>query len=106
MTTKADLLHSITNSVRQKHPWRISQEKYLALFGELPREFLAERLAYDNLLEKTKQFKLCNLVLSEVKVEIKLTLDECIAWELSLDKWEIARAHNILPGDIKKLLKD
>jgi hypothetical protein len=102
---KQALLQGIAESVRRKHPWRISQEKYLALFGELPKEFLAERLAYDNLLEKTKQFKICNLVLSEVKIEIKLTLDECIAWEISLDKWEEARAHNILPGDIKKLLK-
>lgn len=103
---KQQLLQSITDAVRKKHPWRISQEKYLNLFKELPREFLEERLAYDNLLEKQKQFKLCQLVLSEVKIEIKLTLDECIVWELNLDKWEEARAHNIVPNDIKKLLKD
>ena len=99
------LLTSIANEVQKKHPWKISQEKYIALFGELPIEFLAERLAYDNLLEKQKQFKICQLILSSVKIEIKLTIDECIVWELNLDKWEEAKAHNILPGDIKKLLK-
>ena len=103
---KRELLQAITNSVRKKHPWRISQDKYLALFGELPREYLDERLAYDNLLEKSKQFKLCQLVLSEVKIEIKLNIDECIIWELSLDKWVDAKAHNIVPNDIKKLLKE
>jgi len=103
---KADLIKSITDTIRKRHPWRIPQDKYKALFGEFPREFLEERLAYDNLVEKSKQFKQCHLVLSEVKVEIKLSLDEFIAWELSLDKWEEARAHNILPGDIKKLLKE
>jgi len=102
---KQELLREITESVRRKHPWRISQDKYKALFGELPREFLDERLAYDNLLEKVKQFKICQLILSEVKVEIKLSIDELITWELSLDKWEAVRAHNIVPGDIKKLLK-
>jgi hypothetical protein len=103
---KQALLHGIADSVRKKHPWKISQEKYVNLFGELPREFLEERQAYDVLIEKSQQFKLCHLVLSSVKVEIKLTLDECIAWELSLDKWEEARNHNILPGDIKKVLKE
>lgn len=103
---KAELLRSITQSVHKKHPWRISQDSYLKLFGYLPQEFLNERLAYDNLVEKQKQFKLCQLVLSEVKIEIRLTLDELITWELNLDKWESARAHNILPGDIKKLLKE
>lgn len=103
---KQALLQAITDSVRKKHPWKISQEKYQKLFGELPREFLAERLAYDNLLEKMKQFKLCHLCLSEVKVEIQLTIDECIIWELNLDKWEEARAHNIVANDIKKLLKE
>jgi len=44
------------------------------------------------------------LVLSEVKIEIKLTLDELIIWELSLDKWQEAKIHNIYPIDIKKLL--
>lgn len=103
---KQELLREITESVRKKHPWRINQDKYLSLFKELPREFLEERQAYDNLVEKAKQFKLCNLVLSEVRVEVKLTLDELIQWELNLDKWEDARAHNIVPNDIKKLLKD
>lgn len=98
------LLTAIAEQVYRKHPWKISQEKYIALFGELPREFLAERLFYDNLLEKSKQFKICQLVLSEAKVEIKLTLDECISWELNLDKWEEARSHNITPNDIKKIL--
>jgi hypothetical protein len=101
---KHDLLKSITENVRKKHPWSISQEKYQAFFGELPREYLNERLAYDNLLEKCKQFKLCHLVLTQVKIEVKLNLDECIAWELG--RWEEASAHNIVPNDIKKLLKE
>ena len=101
---KQELLQSITNNVRKKHPWKISQEKYLSFFEELPRAYLEERIFYDNLLEKVKQFKLCHLVLSEVKVEIKLTLDKCIAWEIS--RWEESKSHNILPSDIKKLLKD
>lgn len=101
---KQELLKSITDNVRKKHPWKISQDKYKAFFGELPKEYLDERLAYDNLLTKCKQFKLCHLVLSEVKVEIKLSLDECIAWEL--DRWEDAKSHNIFPNDIKKLLKN
>jgi|SRR5271165_1995875 len=103
---KQELLRAITNNVRQKHPWRISQDKYRAVFGELPREFLEERISYDNLVEKSKHFKLCQLTLSEVKIEIKLTLDECIIWELSLDKWIDAKSHNIVPNDIKKLLKE
>lgn len=103
---KQQLLHGIAESVHKKHPWRAPQEKYLKLFGEFPKEFLAERQAYDNLIEKAKGFKLCHLSLSDVKIEIKLTIDELIIWELSLDKWEEARAHNILPGDIKKILKD
>lgn len=103
---KQALLLAITNSVRQKHPWKISQDRYQKVFGDLPREYLNERLAYDNLLEKAKSFKLCHLILSQVKVEIQLTLDECIVWELNLDKWEEARAHNIVPNDIKKLLKE
>jgi hypothetical protein len=103
---KQALLRSIADNVRKKHPWKISQDKYIKLFGELPREFLNERLAYDNLLEKQKQFKLCQLVLSEVKIEIKLTLDECIIWEFNLDKYEEAKLHNIFPNDIKKLLKE
>lgn len=101
---KAELLKVITSNVHKKHPWYISQEKYIEVFGELPKEFLLERQAYDNLLEKLKQFKLCQLILSETKVEIKLTLDECIAWEIN--RHEEAIAHNILPSDIKKLLKD
>lgn len=102
---KQELLKAITAAVRSKHPWTISQEKYIALFGELPKEFLDERLAYDNLLNKVKTFKKCSLILTNVKVEILLTLNECIIWELSLDKWEEARLHNILPGDIKKLIE-
>jgi len=101
---KQELLKAITNAVRSKYPWAISQEKYLSLFGELPKEYLEERLAYDNLLIKVKQFTKCQLILSEVKVEIILTLDECIRWQLSLDQYEEAKLHNILPGDIKKLL--
>lgn len=104
MTSKADLLRSIADNVRKKHPWKISQEKYVSVFGELPRDYLNERLPYDNLVEKSKNFKLLHLVLSEVKLEIRLTLDQCIAWELS--RWEEASAHNILPNDIKKLLKE
>lgn len=103
MTNKEELLSNIANNVRKKHPWKIAQDKYVAFFGELPREYLNERLAYDNLLEKLKSFKLCHLVLSEVKVEIHLTLDQCIAWEIA--RWEEAGPHNILPGDIKKILK-
>ena len=103
---KQELLQSITDSVRNKHPWKISQDKYQKVFGDLPREFLEERLAYDNLIEKAKSFKLCHLILTQTKIEIQLTLDECIAWELNLDKWEDARAHNIVPNDIKKLLKE
>jgi len=100
---KQELLRSIADNVRKKHPWKISQEKYMKFFGELPREYLNERLAYDNLLEKAKQFKLCHLVLSEVKVEIRLTIDQCIEWEIA--RWEDASAHNIMPNDIKKILK-
>ena len=102
---KLQLLQSIADAVHKKHPWRISQEKYILLFGDLPKDFLDERLAYDNLIEKSKQFKLCQLILSEVKVEIKLTLDELIAWELSLDKWLDAKLHDIVPNDIKKIIK-
>jgi hypothetical protein len=101
---KLDLLKAITDNVRKKHPWYIHQDKYLAFFGELPKEFLNERLYYDNLLEKTKQFKLLHLVLSEVKVEIKLTIDECIAWEIS--RWEDAKLHNVVVNDIKRILKE
>jgi hypothetical protein len=103
---KHDLLRAITENVKKKHPWRISQEKYLKLFGELPKEFLEERIAYDNILEKSKKYKILHLVLSEVKVEIVLTLEQCIIWELNLDKWSDAKLHNIVPNDIKKLLKD
>lgn len=100
---KQELLKSIAENVQRKHPWKISQEKYEKFFGELPREYLSERQSYDNLLEKSKQFKLLHLVLSEVKVEIRLNLDQCIEWELG--RWDEARAHNIVPGDIKKILK-
>jgi len=101
---KQELLKAIADNVRKKHPWRVAQEKYVAVFGELPREFLEERQAYDNLVEKAKRFQLCNLVLSEVKVEIRLNFDQCIQWEIA--RWEEAKAHNILPSDIKKLLKE
>lgn len=101
---KQELLKNITDNVRKKHPHKISQERYVKFFGELPREYLNERLAYDNLLEKSKSYKLLHLVLSEVKVEVRLNLDQCIEWEIG--RWEEARAHNILPNDIKKLLKD
>src|ERR1700690_61480 len=103
---KQALLRGIAEVVRKKHPWSISQERYLDLFGKLPQEFLEERIYYDNLVEKSKQFKLCKLPVPDIKIEIKLTLDECITWELSLDKWEEARAHNIFPGDIKKLIRE
>ena len=99
---KQELLCGIVDNVRKKHPWKISQEKYFKFFGELPQEFLDERLAYDNVMEKNKQYKLLHLVLSEVKVEIRLTLNQCIVWEIA--RWEDAVLHNILPGDIKKLL--
>lgn len=103
---KQELINGIAKSVKSKHPWKIPQDKYQNLFLELPKEFLEERIHFDNLLEKQNQFKKCNLILSEVKIEIKLTLDECIIWELSLDKWADAKLHNILPGDIKKQLKE
>lgn len=102
---KLSLLYAIAETVRKKHPWRVSQEKYLELFGEYPKEFLAERLAYDNLMEKAKKFKLCILPES-IPIDIRLTLDELIRWELSLDRWKDDVAfHNILPNDIKKLVK-
>jgi hypothetical protein len=87
---KQELLRAITDNVRKKHPWQISQEKYMNFFGELPHEYLQERLILDNLVEKSKQFKLCFLTLSEVKIEIKLNLDQCIAWEIA--RWEDAIA--------------
>ena len=101
---KSELLIAITKQVQAKHPWYISQERYQSFFGELPKEFLNERLAYDNLLIKAKEFKLCQLILSETKIEIKLSLDQCIEWELA--RWEDAKAHRITVGDIKKLLKE
>ena len=101
---KSELLIAITKQVQSKHPWYISQERYQSFFGELPKEFLNERLAYDNLLIKAKEFKLCQLILSETKIEIKLSLDQCIEWELA--RWEDAKAHHINAGDIKKLLKE
>lgn len=101
---KQALLQSITDNVRKKHPWRITQERYVGFFGELPRAFIEERIAYDNLIEKNKQFKLCHLILSEVQVQIQLNLDQCIAWEIG--RWEEASLHNILPSDIKKMLKE
>jgi hypothetical protein len=101
---KQEILRAIADNVKKKHPWNISQDKYLGFFGELPREYFDERLAYDNLLEKAKAFKLCHLVLSEVKIEVRLSFDQLIAWELA--RWEEATRYNILPNDIKKLLKD
>lgn len=101
---KAELLLAIIKQVQSKHPWYISQERYQSFFGELPKEFLNERLPYDNLLVKVKEFKLLQLILSEVKVNIKLTLDQCIEWELA--RWDDAKAHHITAGDIKKLLKE
>ena len=88
-------------------PWKISQEKYIAVFGELPREYLNERLAFDNLVEKAKNFKLCHLGLQQVKIEVQLSFDQCIEWELNIDKWkDDVKAHNIVAGDIKKLIKE
>lgn len=101
---KQELLKIIVDNVHKKHPHKISQDKYLQFFGELPREYLEEKILYDNLLEKSKKFKLLHLVLTEVKIEIRLNLDQCIAWEIG--RWEEAKAHNILPNDIKKILKD
>jgi hypothetical protein len=101
---KQELLIAITHNVRKKHPWKISQEKYVEFFGELPHEYIDERLAYDNLLEKSKSFKLLHIVLSETKLEVRLNLDQLIAWELA--RWEGAGQHNIVPNDIKKLLKE
>ena len=101
--SKQEVLKSIVDNVRKKHPWRISEERFVRVFGELPREYLEERVAYDNLVEKAKRFKLFFPTLTEVKLEIALTLEQCIVWEIS--RWEEAQAHNILPGDIRKLLK-
>lgn len=104
---KQSAIKEIAESVRKKHPWNIAQEKYLALFNILPKEFLEERIHFDNLLLKIESFKLCQLNLSEVKVNIKLTLDELVQWELQLDKWkDEVNIHNIYPSDIKKYLKD
>jgi hypothetical protein len=102
---RLDMIRGIAENVRKLHPRYVPQERYLKLFAELPHSFVEERQAFDNLIEKQKSFKLCRLQLDDVKVEIKLTLDECIDYELALDKWADARAHNILPSDIKKLLK-
>lgn len=99
---KQTLLQNIVDNVRKKHPWKISQEKYQTFFGDLPSEFLTERLAFDNLIEKSKKFKLCSLHLLEVRVEINLTLEQCIEWEIG--RWEEAKLHNIVPNDIKKIL--
>jgi hypothetical protein len=101
---KAQLLHEITDNVRKKHPHAISQDKYVKFFGELPREYLDERLAFDNLLEKSKKFQVLRIpFLSETKLEVRLNLDQCIAWEIG--RWEEAASHNILPSDVKKLLR-
>ncbi len=100
---KQALLLTITDNVRKKHPWKISEDKYIKFFGQPPVDYLDERIAFDNLLKKSKHYQLLHLVLSEVKVEIRLNLDQLIAWEIA--RWEEASAHNILPSDIKKLLK-
>lgn len=102
---KQSLIKGITDSVSRKIPWRIDHQKYFDLFHEYPREFVEERGIYDAFIEKSKKFKFFELRFDSVKIEIKLTLDELIVWELSLDKWEEARLHNITPGDIKKILK-
>lgn len=101
---KSEFLRAITDNVRKKHPWKISEEKYSEFFGSLPREYLEERIAYDNLFEKSRNYKYLHLVLTQVKIEVHLTLDQCIRWEIA--RWEDAIAHNIVPNDIKKLLKD
>ena len=101
---KQELLKAIAKSISSKHPWKINHLEYLELFKEFPREFIEEKEIYDVLVSKSNSFKLCNLILSQVKIEIKLTLDELILWELSLDKWQEAKNHNIYPIDIKKLL--
>ena len=104
---KQALLRDIANSVQKKHPWRIDQSRYVELFHELPRSFIEERENYDRLVEKAKQFKLCNIILTQVKIEVNLTLDELIAYELSLDKWSEAKMmYDVLPGDIKKILRE
>jgi len=102
---KQSLIEGIAESVQRKHPWRIDHKKYFDLFHEYPREFVEELATYDALVEKSRHFKLCELRFDQVKIEIRLTLDELIAWELSLDKWEESRKHDIVPGDIKKILK-
>jgi hypothetical protein len=63
----------------------------------------SRRAPYDALLERAKKFNLCQLITAEVKVNIWLNIDQCIQWEIG--RHEEAAAHNILPGDIKKLLK-
>lgn len=103
---KTVLLEQIAESVQKKHPWQIEKHRYLAQFKELPKEFLEEEQAWNVLLEKSAKMKKCQLILNSVKIEVKLTLDELIEWELTLDKWEEAKSHNILPGDIKKILKE
>lgn len=104
---KQDLLTAITNNVRRKHStdgWCIAENKYTAFFGDLPKDYLIERQAYDNLLEKAKSFKTLHLVLSETKVEVRLTLDQTILWEIARN--EEAGLHNIVVKDIKKRLAE
>lgn len=102
---KQALLQGIADAVSKKHPHKIPQEKYLQIFGEYPKEFIEEKLLFDNLAKKALAFEKCNLILSSVKIEINLTLHELIIWELNLDKWEEARLHNVTVNDIKKILK-
>lgn len=102
---KQETIKAITDNVNKKHPWKISQDKYIEAFGDLPNAYLEERIYLDNLMERTKHFKLLFLPnLNQLKVEIKLTLDQLISWEIA--RWEEAKMHNILPSDIKKLLKE
>jgi hypothetical protein len=107
---RSELVTAIAKAVRSKHPWKIGQDKFSAFFGDLPKEFLEERQAYDILVEKAKGFKHCGLILSEVKIEVKLTLDQLIAWEIYLhaERYaaEGAARHDIRTTDIKKALKD
>lgn len=103
--SKNELLKQIIENVKKKHPWRISEDRYIEFFGELPREYLEERIFYDNLLSKTKQFKICNLVLSQVKIEICLNFDQLIAWELMLATRFDYKDYDITINDIKKQIK-
>lgn len=91
--------------MRKKLPsWRISEAKYLAFFGELPREYLEERDAYDRLVEISKTYKRLHLVLTDTKIEVRLSIDQLILWEIA--RFEDAGFHKISVGDVKKELKE